>query len=509
MEQLSSSLSEVRPSRYGVVTLFGYGIVVRVDRGHLVVEDVVASDRKRARFSRVGHGLKRLIVIGSDGMVSLAALRWLADQDAAFVMLERDGTVLTTTGPVRSSDAGLRRAQAFAMQSGAALQSTRELISQKLAGQEEVARKKLLDEKTAEIIRRCRDAVPGTETIDAVLQLESQGAAAYFAAWRDLPIMFPKMDLPKVPDHWRTFGTRKSLLSGSPRMAVNPANAMLNYLYAVLESETRLALAALGMDPGLGFFHTDTAARDSLACDVMEAVRPQVDSYLLDWITREPLKRSWFFEQRDGNCRLMSELAVQLSQTAAIWAREVAPIAEKIARRLWLRKPPAESFGPPTRLTQARKRIVKGKPALPSTIPIPKRETLCLGCGKVIRNERKHCARCAVSAATEHLAAGARIGRKLAHTPEATSRRAATQRRNAIAQHSWRPSNQPAWLTDQVYSTEIQPRIAHTSTSDIAKQIGVSRWYAGRIRKGYRPHARHWEALAKLIGVSAGGMSTI
>jgi hypothetical protein len=49
-------------------------------------------------------------------MVSLAALRWLADQDAAFVMLDRDGSVLATTGPVRSSDAKLRRAQALAIE---------------------------------------------------------------------------------------------------------------------------------------------------------------------------------------------------------------------------------------------------------------------------------------------------------------------------------------------------------------------------------------------------------
>jgi hypothetical protein len=71
-------------------------------------------------------------VIGSEGMVSLAALRWLADQDVAFSMLERDGKVLAVTGPVRSSDAKLRRAQALAHSSGAALRITRELISQKL-----------------------------------------------------------------------------------------------------------------------------------------------------------------------------------------------------------------------------------------------------------------------------------------------------------------------------------------------------------------------------------------
>ena len=113
--------------------------------------------------------------------------------------------------------------------------------------------------------------------------------------------------------------------TGSPRLAVNPPNAMLNYLYAVLESESRLAAAALGLDPGIGVLHVDTPARDSLACDLMEVVRPQVDAFLLDWITRETLKREWFLEQGDGNCRLMAQLAIKLSETAPTWGRAIGP----------------------------------------------------------------------------------------------------------------------------------------------------------------------------------------
>jgi hypothetical protein len=59
-----------------VITLYGYGISVHVDRGHLALKDGIGSDRHEGRFSRVGHGLRRLVVIGSDGFVSLAALRW-------------------------------------------------------------------------------------------------------------------------------------------------------------------------------------------------------------------------------------------------------------------------------------------------------------------------------------------------------------------------------------------------------------------------------------------------
>src|SRR5690348_1252037 len=97
--------------RHGVVTLFGYGINVHVDGGHLAIRDGIGPNRRFGRFPRVGHGIRRLVVIGSDGMVSLAALLWLASQDGAFVMLDRGGKVIVTTGPVRPSDARLRRAQ--------------------------------------------------------------------------------------------------------------------------------------------------------------------------------------------------------------------------------------------------------------------------------------------------------------------------------------------------------------------------------------------------------------
>ena len=36
----------------------------------------------------------------------------------------------------------------------------------------------------------------------------------------------------------------------------------------------------------------------------------------------------------------------------------------------------------------------------------------------------------------------------------------------------------------------------------IASQIGVSKAFTGRIRRGYRPHPRHWLALAELVGIS-------
>jgi CRISPR-associated endonuclease Cas1 len=504
VSQLSQFHNSLTP-RHGVVTLLGYGIQVRIDRGHLLLEDGIGPDRRQVRLPRVGHGLRRLVVIGSDGMVSLSALRWLSDQDAAFVMLERDGSVLATTGPVRSSDAKLRRAQALAHSSGAALRITRELISRKLAGQEQVARHKLLDSATADAIAQFRAEVPTGDSITTIRLIESQAARAYWSAWSTLPVNFPKNDLTRVPEHWRCFGMRASPLTGSPRLAVNPANAILNYLYCVLESEARLAAAALGLDPGLGVLHVDTPARDSLACDLMEPIRSHVDAYLLDWITRQPIKREWFFEQRDGNCRLMAPFAVRLSETARMWGSAVAPIAEWVARALWTPNRSHQSRSLPTRLTQRHKREARGSSPLPPAISPPRRENLCGVCGKTIDRRSSQCSDCAINGSTERLTSVAKLGRVAARSPKARAKHVASHLRHTKANSAWDASKQPAWLTDRLFSEQIQPLLTLASPSAIARRIGVSRWYAGRIREGYRPHPRHWHALAELVGVSVEG----
>lgn len=494
---------QIKP-KHGVVTLYGYGIEVRLDSGHLILRDGIGAERREGRLSRVGHGLRRLVVIGADGMVSLAAIRWLADQDAAFIMLDRDGSVLVTTGPVRSSDARLRRAQALAGQSGAGVQITRELISQKLAGQELVAREKLQDNAAAENIAKARDAVGAVHGSVAFLALESRAAAAYWSAWRNVPVHFPKVDLRRVPEHWLTFGPRISPLTGSPRLAVNPANAILNYLYAILESEARLAAAALGLDPGLGVLHTDTAGRDSLACDLMEPVRPKVDAYLLDWIMRGPMRREWFFEQRDGNCRLMGSFAAQLSETASSWRSAVAPHAERASRILWAGRPRSErSFLPPTRLTQSHRRRAKSDSSSVPGVRTPRTPALCRICGAPTTLRSRFCAACAPAVSRGNLLEAAKLGRVATVSAKAQELRAATQRRQAAALKAWNLSDKPEWLDEKTYREKVLPRLARITVPTIVSALAVSEPYATNIRAGRCiPHPRHWLVLERLAGIS-------
>jgi hypothetical protein len=140
----------------------------------------------------------------------------------------------------------------------------------------------------------------------------------------------------RIPDNWLTFGQRHSLLSKpSSRKATNPANAILNYLYAILDAEARIAALRMGLDPGLGFFHADQRSRDSLPCDLMEPVRAKVNAFVLDLLRDRAFKKGDFFETREGICRLIPPLTHQLAETGLIWARELGPVTERVARMLF------------------------------------------------------------------------------------------------------------------------------------------------------------------------------
>lgn len=485
--------------RSGVLTLSGFGIKVRMQCGHLEIEDGIGPERRRFHLPRVGHGLKRLVCISEDGFTTLSALKWLADIGASFVILDRSGKVSLVTGPTASSDARLRRAQALALGNGVGLEISRALIDAKLEGQERVARERLNDLPTARAIAALRERLPESDSVGSIRSIEAHAAVSYFAAWRDIPVLWPKIDLRRVPAHWLTVGNRHSPLSGGPRLAITPVHAMLNYCFGLLQAEARLAISAIGLDAGLGMgLHTDTPNRDSLALDVLEPVRTQVENWVLGWVIREPLRRCDFVETANGNCRLMPHLCARLGETAPTWGKLVAPWAEYVSQALWSRVRRFHRLSTP--LTQQHRREVQGRPSFP-TIKVPAIDRLCRGCGKAIQRGSTNCNDCAMTVAIKRLTSVSKLGRIAARSPEARAKHIASHLRHTKANSAWDSSKQPAWLTDQLFSEKIQPLLAEVRPSAIAKQIGVSRWYAGRIREGYQPHPRHRRALARLVGV--------
>src|SRR5262249_22353228 len=120
-----------------VCVVDGFGTRVAVERGHLLIQEGAGRDRHKRRYSRTDLKLARVVVLGSAGSLSLAAIRWLADVGVPLIHIDREGRLLVTATP-ELSHAQLRRAQALALFNASGLEIARCLLREKLAGQQRV-----------------------------------------------------------------------------------------------------------------------------------------------------------------------------------------------------------------------------------------------------------------------------------------------------------------------------------------------------------------------------------
>lgn len=502
--------SRDQSARPGIVVAHGHALAVRVDRRHLTIEDGSGRQRRTRKYHRTDK-LTRLVLIGRSGYITLDALRFLHDTGTTFVHLDTDGEVIATSVNTTADLAGLRRSQALAATGPVGLEIARHVLGLKVQGQQQILAQLPALEPTFEAeLAVSLAAIETADDLPSILVGEARAAAAYWQAWAKLPVRFASRDENTVPEHWKVFEQRRSRLTQGPRTATNPANAILNYLYALLEAETILACHTVGLDPGLGIFHTDRRDRASLALDLMEAIRPTLDAYLLALLTQRTLAAREFVETREGGCRITPRLGEQLADTCETWAREIAPIVEWAANTLAKHagsKVPARSP-----LTQARRRAAidermpgrgqrrtgAGFAALPNT---------CRECGTPLADNRRHYCdehrreRFDNSAAAGRARAAVVLAqlrseqRDPAHGGNAARLRGRKNAAHQAAVRAWQGGQPDA----NEFRASILPGLRHVSIRELVAATGLSDHYCSLIRLGKKvPHARHWTTLSVL-----------
>lgn len=106
-----------------------------------------------------------------------------------------------------------------------------------------------------------------SHSIERMLGLEGQAAALYFKALST-----------QVPKELHFNGRNRR----PPR---DPLNAILSLTYTLLTCEAALAAQTAGLDSYVGFLHALEYGRHSLACDLIEALRPEADQFALRLFT--------------------------------------------------------------------------------------------------------------------------------------------------------------------------------------------------------------------------------
>jgi CRISPR-associated endonuclease Cas1 len=504
------AIPEESVARDGLVVADGFGIKLRVYRGALWVQDGIGTRRRERVFPRATSGLRRLVVIGRTGYASLEVFRWLADIKAAYLQLDPDGRVRAAFGPPGTDRPALRRAQAMASQDGRALELSKWLVGAKLEAQLATL-DRFADRVDAEYARSVVDSyrqlAGGAKSAEELRQSEAWAAGAYWQALAPLEVRFARRDADTVHTHWRTFGNRSSPLGNGPRLAGNPANATLNYLNSLLEGEATLAARIVGLDPGLGLMHADQPFRDSLAADVMEPIRPLVDAYAFELLTARPFAARDFFETRQGVCRVTAPLTHELAQTCRRWGQLVGKVAEELAARL---EPKGTNRrGSPTPVTERNR--AEGRPSgatKPPTLRSGAAGRACSWCGGSVAGKRKTCSRrCEMhvqaeaakrfaTASSERMKELHRTGHP-ARSEEANRKRSETRRRQRAEELAWERGH-PEPPNHAHFATEIAPRLAAISATELARVTELSVGYWAEVKRGKRiPHPRWWPTAAR------------
>jgi CRISPR-associated protein Cas1 len=122
----------------------------------------------------------------------------------------------------------------------------------------------------------------GTFDIDSLKGLEGSATSTYFSVYTKL------------------FNKSLNFNSRTRRPPLDPVNAMLSLCYTLVHFEIVRELEVIGLDPIIGFYHQFEYGRESLACDLLELFRLEIDRFVLQLFTTKEMTKEKFSEDKEN-----------------------------------------------------------------------------------------------------------------------------------------------------------------------------------------------------------------
>ncbi len=266
-------------------------------------ETVCVMVEKEKRLQVPMHHLGAIVCIG-DAMLSPALLGRCMEDGRSVVWLERGGRFRARVeGPVNGNIL-LRQAQ-YRMVDDA--EKSIELARAFLAGKLRNSRTSLLrgardnaDEREKATLVQSARLVAGhvrklahATDLDALRGEEGNAACIYFRSMQYLMRQ-------RVREEF-AFEAR------TRRPPLDPFNALLSFLYALVLNDCRSAIEAVGLDPQLGFLHALRPGRMALALDILEEFRSVIADRLALTLVNRAQIQSKHFDPRPGGAILLND----------------------------------------------------------------------------------------------------------------------------------------------------------------------------------------------------------
>lgn len=264
-----------------------------VHRDHLSLR---IEHEKQLKLSLPIHNLESVLVFGPTAM-SPPAMQLCWENGVSVAFLSEHGRFIARVEGVPQGSVLLRRAQHRASDSATValrimrnvvagkLQNSRWLLNRTAREATDATEREKLEHVSRSLAYGIRE-LPQAPHADAVRGIEGRAAALCFDAF---PLHLKRAVRGRFP-----FAGRNRR---PPRDAIN---CLLSFLYALLRHDCVAGLTAVGLDPFVGFLHTDRPGRESLALDLMEEFRPFADRLAITLLNRGELKTTHFTEREGG-----------------------------------------------------------------------------------------------------------------------------------------------------------------------------------------------------------------
>ena len=242
------------------------------------------------------HNLDSIVSFGYRG-TSPALMGACADRNISICYLSPQGKFLARVSGKTRGNVFLREQQYKSCKDeGISLQISKNCILGKVYNARWVLERALRDHemqidservKNASLqLKNALELIQNAESKEQLRGYEGEAASIYFGVFNEL-ILQQKKDF--------TFQGRNK------RPPLDNVNAMLSFVYTLLTNQIASALETVGLDPYVGYLHTERPGRVSLALDLIEEFRSvYADRFVLSLINKKIVNGKNFSRKENG-----------------------------------------------------------------------------------------------------------------------------------------------------------------------------------------------------------------
>ncbi|MBQ6981556.1 MAG: type I-C CRISPR-associated endonuclease Cas1 [Synergistaceae bacterium] len=245
------------------------------------------------------HNLEQIITFGHAG-TSLALMGKCANDDISLVFMGRNGNFLARVEGEVKGNVLLRREQyRIADSVERSLDIAKSIILSKLFNSRWILERSIRDHgpridtelfsRKSAYLQSSIKSADAANDLDTLRGIEGEAANVYFSVFDDM-ILQQKEDF--------------SFMRRTRRPPLDRVNALISFTYSLMTIQCAASLEAVGLDPYVGFLHTDRPGRRSLALDMVEEFRAYCDRFSLTLINKRYIQAEHFDIRENGAVKL-------------------------------------------------------------------------------------------------------------------------------------------------------------------------------------------------------------